>query len=134
MAVLLGTTTISADVRRARSKRSLVPPGLVSTRTPGASIAASESKRSWSGQRAIAALPVRTSGSEKNAVFCRSSVTEMPPMARSKRSAARSASSPPQVVGTSSSFTPSARPRFSAMSTSSPVNPPVALSSSENGR
>ena len=43
--VLSGTTTISAALRWARSKRSLVPPGLVSTFTPGRSISASEPKR-----------------------------------------------------------------------------------------
>ena len=73
-----------------------------------------------SAQRAIGRLPSRMTGSENSPAAARSGVTLTPPMAMSKRSAARSACRVFQLVGTITSVTPSACASSRAIVTSAP--------------
>ncbi len=78
-----------------------------------------------SAQRAIGVLPDFSTGVENSAVFARSVVTVMPPIAMSYAPDCSPLIRVGQLVGTISSFTPSAFARLAAMSTSSPSNVPA---------
>lgn len=88
-------------------------------------MSASDAYRAASSQRAMGVLPSRRYGIENHAFFWRSSDTDTPPMATSKRSSARSPIRVAQVVGTTCSLTPSDFARSEARAMSRPMKAPV---------